>query len=49
MNNYEKSKKRDMYKMISQYFEELKNQEEILIYGVGTVARRLYIIFEKLG
>lgn len=49
MNNYENSKKREMYKMISQYFEELKNQEEILIYGAGTVAGRLYIIFEKLG
>lgn len=47
-SDYKEIRKKDMYKAVFQYFEEIRNEDEILIYGAGAVAKRLYIIFRKL-
>lgn len=49
MGEYGNRKKREMCEMVYQYFEIIKNEDEILIYGAGTVAERLYVVFKKLG
>lgn len=49
LEDYENARKSDVWRMLYTYLKTIDWQDNILIYGAGNVARKLYKIIEKGG
>lgn len=49
LSDYEKVRKNDIYQAADEFFKIVDDQEKILIYGAGSIARKLYKVFRQTG